>query len=255
MGIFRSKPKPEPTSPKPAKNAISDRDRAQLELKRQRDRLKKYSKGMENTIAKESQIARQLLNKGEKKKAIMILKKKKMQETMLERVSGQLLNVEKLIMDIDDAVVSQQVFQALKVGSDALKAINDEMSIDDIEDILEDSAESIRIQEEISSALSTNLNQEELDDLENEVDRMFAEMAAEEERAKEQVAAPTAQTSPPETVAETTTEGADAVDEDLQTDMINALPVPSHPVAVSDDASLEAETNQEEDKKREVVLG
>ena len=78
MGIFRSKPKK--TEPPKNQNAtISDRDRAVLELKRQRDRMRKYRSGIQTIIGKETQYARELLAKNDKQRAVFVLKKKRYQ--------------------------------------------------------------------------------------------------------------------------------------------------------------------------------
>jgi charged multivesicular body protein 6 len=200
MGGRSSKPK----QPAPTDNSrtVSDKDRAVLELKRQRDKLRQYRNGLESIIKRESEVARALLTDGNKKRAVMVLKKKKYQESLLARAQNQQLNVEQMIQDIESAAISKQVFDVLKMGNESLKALQAQMSVEDVEALMEDSAESIRIQEEMSSALATSLTPEEEDDVAAEYERLFAAMQAEEASEK---AAPKQVKTPAATVPATAT--------------------------------------------------
>ncbi len=113
MGGRSSKPAP---APKP--NAtISEKDRAVLELKRMRDRLRKLREGSENIIKRESQLARELLDVNQRKKAVLVLKKKKHQESLLEKMHGQLSNIEEMLQQIESAALNKAIFDAMKVCS------------------------------------------------------------------------------------------------------------------------------------------
>lgn len=73
----------------------------------------------------------------------MLLKKKRFQEQLLIKTDAQLDNLEKLTHDIEFAQVELQVVEGLKKGNEALKKVNDALNIEDIENILEDTRESI----------------------------------------------------------------------------------------------------------------
>ena len=175
MGIFRSKPKePQEEKPKPKpKQELSDADKASLELKRARDNLKRQQNAAELCIQQEKDMARELIKKGEKSKAVMVLKRKAMKEKLLERARGQMINVETMIANIAEADNNLKVFELLKQGNTTLKSLQDQMSIDDINDILDDTAESLRVQEEISAALSQSLNTNEQAEIDAEVAAMM----------------------------------------------------------------------------------
>lgn len=182
MGIFHSKHHDEKAKTPAAKEKpqLSDADRATLELKRSRDRLKKQEQQLENVIAKEKKIAQQLLQNKQKDKAILILKRKQMQEKMLERARAQMLNVESMISNIQEAESNVVVFNALKEGNATLQSLQEQMSVDQIEEILDDTADAVRMQDEISAALGQNLNTSEQAQIDDEVDAMFAAWEADE---------------------------------------------------------------------------
>lgn len=177
--FFSSKPKPKTEQQKrdekaDQKGQLTEAEKAQLELKRARDRLKKQGEQLERVIEKEKEMARELVNAGQKKKAIMILKRKQMQEKMLDRARGQMLNVEQMLSNIQDAEMNVKVFNALKEGNATLKNLQDQMTLDDINDIMDDTVEHIDIQNQISEALGQNLNTAEMAEIDSEVNDMFA---------------------------------------------------------------------------------
>lgn len=89
MGGSSSKPK------------VTSRDRAILDLKVQRDRLKQYQKRITNVLTRETEIAKEHLKAGHRDKALLALKKKKYQEQLMEKTSVQLLNLEQMVECIE----------------------------------------------------------------------------------------------------------------------------------------------------------
>ncbi|PHZ09110.1 uncharacterized protein RHIMIDRAFT_263930 [Rhizopus microsporus ATCC 52813] len=81
-----------------SKHKITSQDKAILDLKVQRDKLKKYQKNLNVVIEKEIAAAKLALSQGNKKKALLALKKKKYQEQLLEKTDQQLLNLEELVI-------------------------------------------------------------------------------------------------------------------------------------------------------------
>lgn len=93
-------------SSRKGKDKITARDKAILELKVQRDRLKQYQKKViiilntikiEVVIARETEVAKQQLAAGNKDRALLALRRKKYQQTTLEKTFAQLLNLEQLV--------------------------------------------------------------------------------------------------------------------------------------------------------------
>ena len=103
-------------SKKPA-SRVTEQDKAVLQLKQQRDKLKQYQKKVLAQLDRDRDVARKLLQEGKKDKAKLMLRKKKFQESLLEKTDGQLDNLEKLVNDLEFAQVEQEVVKGLEVRS------------------------------------------------------------------------------------------------------------------------------------------
>ncbi|KAF9575263.1 Vacuolar protein sorting-associated protein 20 [Mortierella alpina] len=159
---------------------ITAHDRAILDLKVQRDKLKQYHKRLDLVIAKELGLAKRHLANGEKKSALLALRRKKFQEGLLEKTQLQMTNLDELTFSIEQALVEKQVFEGLAAGNQVLKELQKEMSLSDVEKLMDETAESIAYQNEIDELLSTRLSVAEEEDIERELD----EMVEEETKAK-----------------------------------------------------------------------
>lgn len=146
-GLFSSKPK------KPV-SRITEQDKAVLKLKQTRDKLKQYQKKIQLNQIAEKQLAKKCLDQGRKDKALRLLKKKKFQDTLLEKTDNQLDNLEQLVHDIEFTQVEIQVVEGLKGGNEALEALHQIMSLDDVERIMGDTEDAIEYQREIDDLLA-----------------------------------------------------------------------------------------------------
>ncbi|XP_035220001.1 charged multivesicular body protein 6-A-like [Stegodyphus dumicola] len=168
MGILFGKPKKKVTR-------VSEQDKAVLQLKQQRDKLKQYQKRLLNTLESERKLAKQLLQDGRKEKAKFLLRKKRFMEQMLTKADAQLLNLEQMAHDIEFAQIESQVIEGLKVGNDSLKALHEMLSIDEIERIMDETQEGIEKQREIDEILGGKLTEEDEDAVMEELESIIAE--------------------------------------------------------------------------------
>ncbi|PVV03222.1 hypothetical protein BB560_002309 [Smittium megazygosporum] len=143
-----------------SKHSVSDSDKAILELKVQRDKLQKYQNQITKVSQRELQIAKLNLEKGNKERALLALKKKKYQEQLISQTNDQLLNLSKLLQTIEFSLIQKDVINGLKIGNQVLVSLNKETNIQDVENLLMDTQEAIEYQNEISELLSTNLSPE-----------------------------------------------------------------------------------------------
>ncbi|KAH7944446.1 hypothetical protein HPB52_019774 [Rhipicephalus sanguineus] len=104
---------------------VTEQDKAILQLKQQRDKIKQYQKKILFNLENERQLARKLLNDGRKEKAKLLLRKKRFMEQMLEKTDGQLTNLERMVHDIEFAQIEIQVVEGLKVGNESLKKLHE----------------------------------------------------------------------------------------------------------------------------------
>lgn len=88
---------------------ITEQDKAVLQLKQQRDKLKQYQKRIEINLEKDRQLAKKLLNDGKRDKAKLLLKKKRYQEQLLQNTDAQLDKLEQLTHDLEFAQIEVQV--------------------------------------------------------------------------------------------------------------------------------------------------
>ncbi len=115
-------------------------------MKQMRDKLKQYKTRIESKLASEREVAKKLVQSGQTERAKLLLKKKRFYENNLTNADKQLDNLEQLIHTLEFTQIEQQVLSSLKTGNECLKKLHDMMSIDEIEDIMDDTREAIEHQ-------------------------------------------------------------------------------------------------------------
>ncbi|KAL4717988.1 hypothetical protein ACJJTC_013028 [Scirpophaga incertulas] len=152
---------------------VTEQDKAVLQLKQQRDKLKQYQKRIELNLERDRQLAKKLLLEDKRDKAKLLLKKKRYQEQLLQNTDVQLEKLEQLTHDLEFAQIELQVLDGLKIGNSALKKVHDILSIDDIEKILDETKEGIEKQREIDELISGQLTEEDEDAVEAELEAIL----------------------------------------------------------------------------------
>ncbi|XP_050535902.1 charged multivesicular body protein 6 [Daktulosphaira vitifoliae] len=165
MGIFFGKPKT---------SRITDYDRAVLQMKQQRDTLKRYQLRVELLLDKEKELAKKLIKENKKEKAKLLLRKKKYQTEQLERTEAALDTVEKLIQDLEYTQIESKVIESLKIGNNALKKANELLNVEEIEQLLDETRDGIEKQKEITDLLSGALSIEEEIAVETELEELIS---------------------------------------------------------------------------------
>lgn len=148
---------------KSTRSRITEQDRAILQLKQQRDKLKQYQKKITLQLEKERNLAKQLLKDGKKGKALLLLKKKRYQDQLLDKTENQISNLERMVQDIEFAQIELKVIEGLKIGNDCLKSMHEVMSIEDVERLMDETQEAIEYQKQIDELLAGSLTQEDED--------------------------------------------------------------------------------------------
>lgn len=167
MGIFFAKKKPQ--------SRVTEQDKAVLQLKQTRDKIKQYQRRIEQSLEKERLLAKKLIQNGQKDRALLLLRKKKFQEQILSKTDGQLENLERMVHDIEFAQVEIKVVDGLKTGNEALKKLHDILSIDEIEKVMDETREGIEKQKELDDLLSGSLTEEDETEVEAELDALLAD--------------------------------------------------------------------------------
>ncbi|EXJ71342.1 uncharacterized protein A1O5_05148 [Cladophialophora psammophila CBS 110553] len=156
---------------------ISAQDRAILDMKNQRDKLRQYQKRITIITTRETEIAKECLVKGDKAKALLALRRKKYQESLLSKTDAQLEQLEKLTSSVEFALVQKDVLFGLQQGTQVLNMIHKEMGgLEGVEKMMGETEEARRYQQEISEALAGQMSNEDEDEVEDELEAMEREV-------------------------------------------------------------------------------
>ena len=152
--------------------------RAILDMKNQRDKLRQYQKRITVVTTRETEIARECLAKGDKAKALLALRRKKYQESLLSKTDAQLEQLEKLTSSVEFALVQKDVVFGLQQGTQVLNMIHKEMGgLEGVEKMMGETEEARRYQQEISEALAGQMSNEDEDQVEDELEAMEREVS------------------------------------------------------------------------------
>ncbi|KAH6581162.1 hypothetical protein BASA50_003406 [Batrachochytrium salamandrivorans] len=175
---------------------VSSQDKAVLELKVQRDKLKQYEKKLQTVLDRELQVAKEQLRLKNHHAARLALAKKKYQQGLLDKIDSQLITLDQLTQSIEYALVEQQVLEGLQNGTKVLNDLNKEMRLEDVEKLMDDSADAVAYQNQIGEMLSGVFSDADEADVMAELDQLI--LLENEETLKSLPDAPT--TKLPDTV-------------------------------------------------------
>ncbi|KAK3304255.1 Snf7 family [Chaetomium strumarium] len=160
---------------------ITAQDQAILDLKTQRDKLHQYQRRITHLTDKETAIARQMLAKGDKPRALLALRRKKYQESLLAKTDAQLEQLEKLTSSVEFALIQKDVLFGLQQGTKVLKEIQREMGgIENVEKLMGETAEAIAYQREIGEILAGSMSNQDEEEVEDELAALEAEVTRRE---------------------------------------------------------------------------
>ena len=147
-------------------------------MKNQRDNVHQYQKRITIITDRETAVAKSCLQRGDKPKALLALRQKKFQESLLEKADAQLETLEHLIASVDYAQIQSDVMYGLKQGTTVLKQINAEMgSIDQVEKLMGENEEARTAQKEISEMLGGQMSNQDEDEVEDELEALEGEIS------------------------------------------------------------------------------
>jgi charged multivesicular body protein 6 len=174
MGGLTSKPKV--TTAKPPTRPISDIDRAVLDLKNARDRLQRYRKKLDDD--KLFLQAKKAKEAGKTERALGLLRLRKFKQAQAASCEAQLLNVLQMVETIDSKQNDAAVLLALAAGKDSLKKMHEETTVDHVLELMDQIAEEIAVEQEITDILQgvPTLSPADEDAVEAEWEAMVKEM-------------------------------------------------------------------------------
>jgi len=188
-GNKRHKPNPESekkhASPEPQ---VEDSDRAMLDLKGQKDQIVRQKRKIQQKLTKDEEAARALVKSGKKEQAMLVLRKKKQHQQLVDTCENHLLKLDDLIEQVEMAKVTKEVVEALASGTQTLKKLQQEIgSADHVAKIMDDTADAVEEMQEISDILAGQGIGADDADAAAELEALWAE-----QRAAEVLATPVA---------------------------------------------------------------
>ncbi|KAI9728700.1 MAG: Vacuolar protein sorting-associated protein 20 [Chrysothrix sp. TS-e1954] len=154
----------------------SAQDKAILDLKLQRDRLHQYSRRLALSSTSYQTAARHALLDANKPAALLALRQKKYQESLLQKTDQQLQQLELVTQDVEFALVQRDVYFGLRQGAEVLKEIRREMGgLESVERLVGRSEEEVEFQREVGELLKGRLARGEEEEVEDELEKLERE--------------------------------------------------------------------------------
>jgi charged multivesicular body protein 6 len=176
--LFGTKAKRD-SSKQPTQPAITSHDEAVLSLKRQRDRLHRLTLQAEAMMKAEEQAAKHHISLNQKDRAIYALRRKRLKQTSINQIQANLSNIDTMLLNIETAQLNIAVFDALKKGTNALNELNAQLTVEDVESLMDESAEALAHQQRVSDALAQSLTPTDEQATMDELNEMQASIDAE----------------------------------------------------------------------------
>ncbi|CAJ2511832.1 Uu.00g074570.m01.CDS01 [Anthostomella pinea] len=149
---------------------VTAQDKAILDLKLQRDKLHQYQRRIRHLTDAETNIARRLLAEDDKPRALLALRRKKYQESLLAKTDAQLEQLEALTRNVEFALIQKDIVFGLQQGTRVLKEIHAEMGgIEHVEKLMGESADAVAYQKEVSEMLGGRITNQDEDEVEDEM--------------------------------------------------------------------------------------
>ena len=151
--------------------------------------LEKREALLHKKMAAELSKAKEFNRLKNKRAALQCLKKKKLYEQQVENLQNHQLKLEEQVITLEGSKTTAETFSALKSGAGAMKQLQRDTNIDDVDKVMDDINEQSEKMRQVQEALgqpvgySADLDEDELDAelAELEAEDLEAELALEEE--------------------------------------------------------------------------
>ena len=178
-------------------------DKAVLSVKVSRDKIKKYQARLEQDNEKETKLAIKLAKEGKRDRAKLVIKAKKAREAMITKADGMLMTLQKQLNDLEQAKLTKSLADSLAQTNSVLKVMNEKLTVEMVEELMDENAEQADKIQEINDLLTSNMSEQDQLDAEDEYERLLAQLNEEEGgEKKENVQEPEQEDEEPEQEAE-----------------------------------------------------
>ena len=159
---------------------INQEERALLDCKLCRDKIKKYIKSLEQKASLKKEKAKEALKNKNRDKAKLYMRQSKMYQEQIKASEGKLEMIETQISQIETAQNQLDVFNVLKQGNNILKKLQEEVNVEKIQEIADDLYELKEQNDEITQFFKEKGIEENDKEIDNELDKLIDSVQKEE---------------------------------------------------------------------------
>lgn len=103
--------------------------------------------------------AKQKLATGDKKAALMAMKKRKLYESEIAKITNVKMTLETQAINLESAAGTADAFQAMNAGNSTMQKIRNDMGgVEKVDDVMMDMQEEFQMQEELSNAIGQSVD-------------------------------------------------------------------------------------------------
>ena len=160
---------------------LNNDEKAMLDCKLARDKIKQYIKRLEKNAALKKEKSKEALKAKNKDRARMLLKQSKMYSEQIKSADGQLNMIEDQISALETAFIQRDGLKTLEEGNAALKQLQSECNIEKWEKVRDDLDGMKEANNEITEFFKEKgIGEEEVeDDLNKEMEKLSKELSIE----------------------------------------------------------------------------
>ena len=161
---------------------INQEERALLDCKLCRDKIKKYIKSLEQKASLKKEKAKEALKDKNRDKAKLYMRQSKMYQTQIQTSYGQLEMIETQITQIESAQSQKDVFTVLKEGNNVLKQLQEEVNAEKMEELSDDLNELKDKNDELTQFFKDRGIEENEEELDDELNKLISSVQKEDSK-------------------------------------------------------------------------
>lgn len=128
--------------------------------------------------------AKQLIRQEQKNRALLVLKLRRFKDAEADKVDAELMTVLEMIENVEWEHANMEVLRALKAGTASLNKLHEEMSLDDVADLLDETNEAIAVENQINEMIAGQFDMGDNEELERELAELMGETQPEKTEQK-----------------------------------------------------------------------
>jgi charged multivesicular body protein 4A/B len=113
------------------------------------------------------------LDKGDKKGALFLMKRKKLYEAELEKILNIKMTLETQVINLESAASTAATFKAMEAGNKTMKKMRTDVGLEKVDDLMDNIKEEMELAQEINNAMA-----QAVDPMMTDEDELLAELNA-----------------------------------------------------------------------------